>query len=118
MYFEPGQFPDAMGIDGGKVYPLGFTQAPGGTSQQNLSTQVLNDHSYCCQKDPNMCATGEPPLNRAQECLDWHKLRVGTRYQDSVRYQVPLIISEFGACTASAACAKEIQSTTEACDEF
>jgi hypothetical protein len=33
MYFEPGQFPDTMGIDGGKVYPLGFTQAPGGQSQ-------------------------------------------------------------------------------------
>jgi hypothetical protein len=48
MYYEPGQFPDTMGIDGGKVYPLGFTQAPGGQSQQNLSTQVLNDHSYCC----------------------------------------------------------------------
>jgi hypothetical protein len=65
-----------------------------------------------------MCATGEPPLTRAQECLDWHKLRVSTRYTDSVKYKVPLIISEFGACTASEACAKEIQSTTEACDDY
>jgi hypothetical protein len=29
-----------------------------------------------------------------------------------------LIISEFGACTASEACAQEITSTTEACDQY
>ena len=61
MYFEPGQFPDTAGVDGGRITPLGFTMAPGGQGQ-NLTTQVLNDHSYCCQKDPAMCATGEPPL--------------------------------------------------------
>jgi hypothetical protein len=25
MYFEPGQFPDTAGVDGGKIFPLGFT---------------------------------------------------------------------------------------------
>lgn len=105
MYYEPGQFPDTVGVEGGKVFPLGFTQAPGGNSTQQLQTQVLNDHSYCCQKDPKMCATGEPPLEKSQECSQWHKLRVGTRFRDAQRYKVPLIISEFGACTASAACA-------------
>ena len=64
MYFEPGQFPDTAGVDGGRITPLGFTMAPGGQGQ-NLTTQVLNDHSYCCQKDPTMCATGEPPLQRS-----------------------------------------------------
>ena len=64
MYFEPGQFPDTAGVDGGRITPLGFTMAPGGQGL-NLTTQVLNDHSYCCQKDPTMCATGEPPLQRS-----------------------------------------------------
>jgi endoglycosylceramidase len=46
MYWEPGQFPDTVGVDGGLVFPLGFTGAPGGNGT-NLTTQVLNDHSYC-----------------------------------------------------------------------
>ena len=65
-----------------------------------------------------MCATGEPPIEKAQECLDWHRLRVSTRYKDSIRYKVPLIISEFGACTGSLSCAIEIKSTLDACDEY
>ena len=65
-----------------------------------------------------MCATGEPPLERSQECLGWHKLRVGTRFRDAQRYNVPLIISEFGACTASMACAQEIKSVGDTCDEY
>ncbi len=43
---------------------------------------------------------------------------MGTRAKDAERYKVPLIISEFGACTASDACAQEIKSTVEACDEY
>ncbi len=37
MYFEPGQFPDTAGVEGGRITPLGFTMAPGGEGQ-NLST--------------------------------------------------------------------------------
>ena len=105
MYFEPGQFPDTIGVNGGLIFPTGFTMAPGGNDTVSLQTQVFNDHSYCCQKDPKMCATGEPPLSRSVECQEWHKLRVGTRSSDAERYHTPLIISEFGACTASTACA-------------
>jgi endoglycosylceramidase len=36
MYFEPGQFPDTVGVDGGKVFELGFTQAPGGQDKVNV----------------------------------------------------------------------------------
>jgi hypothetical protein len=51
-----------------------------------------------------MCATGEPPLDQAQKCLDWHKKRIGTRSKDAESYGIPLIISEFGACLGSEAC--------------
>ena len=36
MYFEPGEFPDEVGVRSGLVFNLGFTEAPGG--QANLAT--------------------------------------------------------------------------------
>jgi hypothetical protein len=35
MFFEAAEFPDEMGVLGGFVFHLGFTQAPGG--KDNLS---------------------------------------------------------------------------------
>ena len=77
MFFEPGEFPDEIGILGGFVFPLGFTEPPGGAG--NKSTHILNDHTYCCQLSPTMCSTGEPPADKAAECKAWHDKRVGTR---------------------------------------
>jgi hypothetical protein len=58
MFFEPTQFPDEMIGDTRK---LGFTEAPGGAA--NVATQVLNEHTYCCQLGAKVCATGEPALD-------------------------------------------------------
>lgn len=102
MFWEPTQFPDVIGILGGFVMNLGFTEAPGGAT--NADTQVLNDHTYCCQKSPTMCSGNEPPLEKADECKQWHEKRVNTRKDDAHRYGVPLFISEFGACLNSSAC--------------
>lgn len=63
MFFEAAQFPDTMGVLGGIVNELGFTELPGG--DKNTATHVLNDHTYCCQKSADMCETGEPPLDKA-----------------------------------------------------
>jgi endoglycosylceramidase len=41
---------------------------------------------------------------------------VGTRAQDAERYNVPLIISEFGACLNSSACVQEINAVGDVCD--
>ena len=46
MFWEPTQFPDVIGILGGFVMNLGFTESPGGADK--VDTQVLNDHTYCC----------------------------------------------------------------------
>jgi len=46
MFFEPGEFSDEIGVNSGLVFNLDFTEPPGGAN--NLTTQVLNDHSYCC----------------------------------------------------------------------
>ena len=65
-----------------------------------------------------MCAVGgEPPLEKAAACLDWHEKRVGTRSEDAERYGLPLIISEFGACMGSEACVQEIKAVTDTCDK-
>jgi hypothetical protein len=102
MFFEAAEFPDEVGEQGGLVFPLGFTEAPGG--RDNLNNQVLNDHTYCCQLSVEMCATGEPPIEKAEECYKWHEKRIGTRAQDAERYGIPLFISEFGACLGSDSC--------------
>jgi len=65
-----------------------------------------------------MCDTGEPPLERAPICRKFHKNRVEQRTKDADRLGVPLIISEFGACSNSEACAAEITSVADACDDY
>lgn len=65
-----------------------------------------------------MCDTGEPPIENAEECLIWHKKRIGTRADDAKRYGLPLIVTEFGACTGSDNCAQEIKSVVDTCDSY
>lgn len=115
MFFEPAEFPDEIGILGGFVFNLGFTEAPGGV--QNTTTQILNDHTYCCQLAADICITGEPLIEKASECKAWHEQRVGTRAQDAEKYGIPLFISEFGACLNGTNCVQEINSVTDTCDD-
>ena len=63
-----------------------------------------------------MCATGEPPLDKAATCKAWHEKRLGTRAQDAERYGLPLIISEFGACLGTESCSMEINAVGDSCD--
>jgi hypothetical protein len=112
MYFEPGQFPDALL---GFVFQLGFKTPPGG--EIGSPNHVLNDHTYCCQIDLNECASGEPAPGSAVKCKNWHEKRIGTRQNDAVRLGVPMIISEFGACLDSQECVTEITQVADVCDE-
>ena len=36
MYYEPAEFPDEVGVAGGFVFNLGFTEAPGGSDKVDL----------------------------------------------------------------------------------
>ena len=114
IFFEPVQT-DLLPILGGIVFHAGFDETPSGPAYNSL--QILNDHTYCCQASPSMCASGEPPLNKAAMCRKFHQKRVATRAEDAERLGTGLIISEFGACTDSWACAAEITSVAETCDE-
>jgi endoglycosylceramidase len=62
-----------------------------------------------------MCDDGEPPAERTKECRRFHFERIKVRSQDAKRLKVPLIITEFGACSNSMGCYEEI---TNSCDAF
>lgn len=74
IFFESAQFPDTWPFFGGVPFHTGFPKTPGGKAY--LNRQALNDHTYCCQAAGDMCAAGEPPLDRFQECRDFHMLKV------------------------------------------
>jgi len=77
---------------------------------------VLNDHTYCCQLGGDICETGEPAVDKAEECAAFHKLRIDTRAEDAKLLGIPFIITEFGACLDSDVCAREITQVGEAAD--
>jgi endoglycosylceramidase len=122
MWFEPNTFPNVNGIpfgDGlipGIIFPAGFETPPGG--EFGSKNHVFNDHTYCCQLNPNICTSGEPRADRAQQCYNWHKQRVGKRAADAERYGIPLHLTEFGACLTEGPCTQEIRQVTEIADEY
>lgn len=118
MWFEPVTDPDVDGwTDGGSIYPVGFETPPGG--KIGSANHVLNDHTYCCQLggDPSPCASGEPDPALADECLVWHKKRIGTRSLDAERLGVPYHITEFGACLTEGPCTQEINQVCDVADD-
>ena len=115
MLFEPVQFGDVMSLFGGISFKVGFTAPPGSSNTLNA---LLNDHSYCCEMSYNACKGGEPTLKDAQTtCASFNRRKVLKRKEDAERLQVGLIISEFGACFDTEACAAEIGAVTGAADE-
>ena len=120
MWFEPMSFPDEMGIPvgqgdlGGVVFPVGFQKPPGG--EIGSPNHVLNDHTYCCQLTPSMCATGEPRTDKAEQCYEWHENRMGQRVEDAKRLGIPFHLTEFGACLTEGPCVQEITQVAEIAD--
>ena len=100
-----------MPLFGGIVAPLGFESTPGGA--EFINREALNDHLYCCQADADVCLGGEPPLDKKDFCHKFHTNKVNVRSADAKRYGVPLIFTEFGACSNSEACFTEITSSAE-----
>lgn len=117
MWFEPGQFPDEIGITTwfNFVFNVGFDTPPGG--EVGSTKHILNDHQYCCQLDGTICAkTGEPSAEYKDQCKAWHEKRIGTRQRDAKKLGIPFVLSEFGACMDSEDCFNEISGVTDVCD--
>jgi hypothetical protein len=107
MWFEPTVFGDIIGAAGGIVAPVGFEVPPGGEIGSNK--HVLNDHSYCCQLSAHACPNGEPLIEWAAKCRQWHEKRIVTRALDAERLGLPFMITEFGACLTEGPCSQEIR---------
>ena len=115
MWFEPVPFPDEVGVLSGMVFHVGFDVPPGG--EIGSDKHVLNDHTYCCQLSADECLTGEPQVAHAAQCRQWHEKRIGTRVKDAKRLEVPLVITEFGACLTEGPCSQEINQVCDIADE-
>ena len=117
MWFEPVTSPDVNGgLLGGTVFPVGFEKPPGG--EIGSTSHVLNDHTYCCQMGGDPCASGEPDVKLADECLAWHRKRLGTRAKDAERLGIPYHVTEFGACLTEEPCTQEITQVCDVADTF
>ena len=123
MWFEPNTFPNVIGFPffgngkiPGIIFESGFSNPPG--AEFGSVNHVFNDHTYCCQLNPEVCAAGEPDVNLKHECKAWHRKRIGTRSADAERYGVPLMITEFGACLTEGPCTQEISQVADVSDEF
>jgi hypothetical protein len=104
MFYEPAQIPDT-------VFPVGFDGTPAGANFTQL--QLMNDHSYgpCALLDNSTDAINEV-------CNDYHHVKVGIRANDAKKANVPLIISEFGACMGGDTCIVEITGLLDASDAY
>ena len=112
-FFEPAQFPDTLPFMGGIVAHVGFPTTPGG----NPTHESLNDHTYCCQASADMCDSGEPPIEKMDQCKAFHAKKVNVRAEDAKRFNVPLVYSEFGACSNTLVCFHEITAAADAFDD-
>ncbi len=113
-FFESVPFPDTLPFFGGHVAG-GFTETPAGEFHNDK--QVLNLHSYCCQAKANVCETGEPNLEDAKTiCPLFHQHKINSHMKSARKLGVPLIITEFGACSNSEACYEEMKGFIEAAE--
>jgi hypothetical protein len=110
MWFEPGQFPDSQWNS------VGFEKPPGG--EIGSSTHLYNDHTYCCQAGPSVCASGEPLPTMAKRCKEFHDKKMGERDEVGKRLGVPVFWSEFGACTDSETCITEINQVADNAEKY
>ena len=105
MYFEATpMLPDA-------ISHLKFTVPPGG--ELGSKNHVLNDHVYCCSAMSDICTFNEDPswekvFAWKQFCKVWTNTHLSARSKDADRLGVPLIMSEFGACTDLEPCVTEV----------
>lgn len=112
LFFENMPFPDFLPLFGGLI--LGkFTKKPA----DDIHPQVYNVHNYCCLSGPSVCSGPEPDLESSKKrCPKYHDKKIKKNIKDADELQVPLIISEFGACSDSEACYNEILSVVKAAE--
>ena len=114
MLFQPIPFPDTLPLFGGQALGT-FEQTP---VNNTIRKQMFNAHSYCCAADQNICKDGEPKAANAARCSAFHDRKLKKNKQQANDIGVPIIITEFGACSSSMACYKEMIGFEKAADKY
>jgi aryl-phospho-beta-D-glucosidase BglC (GH1 family) len=99
----------------GVVFRTGYDKPPGG--EIGSPNHAVNAHTYCCQLNNGVCATGEPAQDAGAECLKFHQDRLGQRAKDAKRLGVPIFVSEFGACLDTDICVRELNQVGDVCED-
>ena len=115
MLFEPIPFPDTLPLFGG--HALGtFSRTP---VNNTIRKQMFNVHSYCCAADQNICKDGEPKIADAKgTCAEFHDRKLNKNKQQANDIGIPVIVTEFGACSSSKACYHEMVGFEKAADKY
>ena len=114
MLFQPIPFPDTLPLFGGQALST-FSRAPVNTT---IRKQMFNVHSYCCAADQNVCKDGEPKVADYNRCSSFHDRKLETNKKQAGNIGVPLIVTEFGACSSSKACYLEMLGFEKAADKY
>ena len=115
LFYQPVPFPDTLPLFGG--IPLStFSKPP---VDPNKRPQVFNVHNYCCAANQNICATGEPSLESTEsQCPKFHMSKMKKNKEQALSNSAGIIVTEFGACSSSLACYKEMLSFMKAADKY
>lgn len=115
LMFEPNAWPDFIPLIRKNMEPDAFSEAPL-RSKALSQKQAYNYHSYCCAAGDEICSSGEPLLQYAEKCRKFHfeNARVANAYAE--KFGFAALLTEFGACYNSDACAQEINSVADAAD--
>jgi endoglycosylceramidase len=115
MLFEPIPFPDTLPLFGGQALGT-FSKTP---VDNTIRKQMFNVHSYCCAADQNICKDGEPKLVDASgTCAEFHERKLKKNKQQANDIGIPIIVTEFGACSSSKACYYEMVGFEKAADKY
>ena len=115
LFYQPVPFPDTLPLFGG--IPLStFSKPP---VDPNKRPQVFNVHNYCCAANQNICASGEPSLESTEsQCPKFHMSKMKKNKEQALSNLAGIIVTEFGACSSSLACYKEMLSFMKAADKY
>ena len=115
MLFEPIPFPDTLPLFGGYALDT-FSATP---VDNTIRKQMFNVHSYCCAADQNICKDGEPNLSDSKgKCAEFHDRKLKKNKNQAKDIGVPVIVTEFGACSNSESCYYEMIGFEKAADKY
>ena len=104
LFFENTPVPDTLPIFGG-LFLGSMSEKPAGDEVP----QVYNFHTYCCLSGTDTCAHGEATYEKSiSVCPKFHQKQLDKEMKTAENLNVPMFLTEFGACSDSKACYNEI----------